>query len=359
MIDRAIRTRPKAPRPQREAGRSPSTWQLAWRRFRRHRLALLGGTVIALLLLMAIFAPWLSPYEFSYQNRQLLLRQCGALPSGKVGSPQPCAPSLTIPEDPQLLGQCVRPAVLFWQCGMHPFGTDDLGRDILTRVMHGGRVSLLVGFVAALAATLLGALLGGMAAYFGGRLDVVISRFTDIMLSIPTLPLLLILTGLLANREVPLAATLSELLGPSKSIVVIIVVISALSWMSTTRLVRGEVLSLRSREFVDAARAIGAAHRHILLRHLLPNSVHVIIVQATLQVGEAILIESGLSFLGLGIQPPAVSWGNMLARAQEFVFVPNGIYVAFFPGLFIFLTVLCFNFLGDGLRDALDPRAQR
>ena len=129
--------------------------------------------------------------------------------------------------------------------------------------------------------------------------------------------------------------------------------------MSTTRLVRGEVLSLRSREFVDAARAVGAANRHILLRHLLPNAVHVVIVQATLQVGEAILIESGLSFLGLGIQPPAVSWGNMLARAQEFVFTPNGIYVAFFPGLFIFLTVLCFNFVGDGLRDALDPRAKR
>jgi peptide/nickel transport system permease protein len=335
---------------------SLSAWQLAWRRFRRHKLALFGGSVITILLLMAIFAPWLSPYEFSYQNRQLLLRQCGELPPGRIGSPQPCAPSFAVPEDPQLVGQCVRPAVLFWKCGMHPFGTDDMGRDILTRVMRGGRVSLLVGFVAALASTLLGTLLGGIAAYFGGKLDIVISRFTDIMLSIPTLPLLLILTGLLASREVPFAAYLSETLGPSKSIVVIITVIIALSWMSTTRLVRGEILSLRERDFVAAARAVGAPHRRILLRHLLINSTHVIIVQATLMVGEAILIESGLSFLGLGIQPPAVSWGNMLARAQEFVFIPNGVYVAFFPGLFIFLTVLCFNFVGDGLRDALDPR---
>lgn len=329
--------------PQRAAEPSPSTWRLAWRRFRRHKLAMFGGSVITLLILGAVLAPWLTPYDTTDYNLQKLFH----------------APSLTVPQDPAIAGPCIRPAVLLWRCGMHPFGTDDLGRDILTRVLHGGRVSLLVGFIAALAATLLGSLLGATAAYFGGRLDALISRFTDIMLSIPTFPLLLILTGLLANREVLLAAFLSEALGAAKSIVIIIIVIVALSWMGTTRLVRGEILSLREREFTEAAYAIGASHTRIILRHLLPNAIHLVIVQATLMVGEAILIESGLSFLGLGIQPPAVSWGNMLSRAQEFFYYPNGIYIALFPGLFIFLTVLCFNFVGDGLRDALDPRGKR
>jgi len=138
--------------------------------------------------------------------------------------------------------------------------------------------------------------------------------------------------------------------------VIIISVIIALSWMSTARLVRGQILSLREREFVEAAKGIGASRFRIILRHLLPNVTSIIIVQATLMTGEAILIESGLSFLGLGIQPPAVSWGNMLSRAQGFLYYPNGVYIALFPGLFIFMTVLCANFLGDGLRDALDPR---
>jgi peptide/nickel transport system permease protein len=320
--------------------RNPSTWALAWRRFRRHKLAIVGSSIIMILIIGAVLAPWLTPYDITDYNLQ------------KLFGP----PSLTVPEDSLLAGPCIRPNVLFWQCGMHPFGTDDLGRDILSRVLHGGRVSLLVGFIAALASTLLGSLLGALAAYFSGRLDAAISRFTDIMLSIPTFPLLLILTGLLANRDLAFSAYLSDALGPAKSIVIIILVIVALSWMGTTRLVRGEVLSLREREFTDAARAIGASHTRIILNHLIPNTLHLIIVQATLMVGEAILIESGLSFLGLGIQPPAVSWGNMLSRAQEFFYYPNGIFIAFFPGLFIFLTVLCFNFVGDGLRDALDPR---
>lgn len=323
--------------------RSESAWQLAWRRFRRHRLALLGGSVITIFLLMAIFAPWLTPYDFSRQNRRLGFS----------------APNLTVAtdsEDLRLRDKCVRPRVLFWKCTVHPFGTDDLGRDIVARVMHGARVSLLVGFVAALTATLIGSLLGAFAAYFSGYLDSAISRFIDIMLSIPQLPLLLILVGLLNASDVAFTRFLDDFLGQSKSIAVIIIVIIALSWMGVARLVRGEILSLRERDFIEAAKALGVSNIRIILRHLLPNTSHVIIVQATLLVGEAILIESGLSFLGLGIQPPAVSWGRMLAGAQEFLYWPNGIYSALFPGLFIFLTVLCFNFIGDGLRDALDPR---
>ena len=317
-----------------------SYWRLAWRRFRRHRLALLGGTVLLILILSAILAPWLTPYEFSRQNRKNMF----------------AAPSMTVPDDPKLVGRCARPQVLWWHCGMHPFGTDDLGRDILARVLQGARVSLLVGFSAAFISTMLGSLIGAVAGYWGGFLDAVISRFIEIMLSIPQLPLLLILVGLLANPEVRLASILSEKLGDAKSIVVIIVVIIILSWMSTARLVRGQILSLRERDFVEAARAVGASGRRIVLRHLIPNVFSVIIVQGTLMTGEAILIESGLSFLGLGIQPPAVSWGNMLSRAQGFLYYPNGVYIAFFPGLFILLTVLCANFVGDGLRDALDPR---
>jgi peptide/nickel transport system permease protein len=301
---------------------------------------MIGGAVLLFLLLGAIAAPWLTPYDYSRQNRKAMFS----------------APSFSVPDDPALVGQCVRPRILWWRCGAHPFGTDDLGRDILARVLQGGRVSLLVGFVAAIVSTLIGGLVGAVAGYWGRLPDAIASRFIEIMLSIPQLPLLLILVGLLANPQVKLAATLSDLLGGSKSIVVIVVVIIALSWMSTARLVRGQILSLREREFVEAARAVGAPSWRIVFRHLLPNAASVMIVQATLMTGEAILIESGLSFLGLGIQPPAVSWGNMLSRAQEFLYYPNGVYIAFFPGLFIFLTVLCANFVGDGLRDALDPR---
>jgi peptide/nickel transport system permease protein len=214
----------------------------------------------------------------------------------------------------------------------------------------------MVGFSAAFISTLLGTLIGAIAGYWGGVLDALISRLVEIMLSIPQLPLLLILVGLLANPEVRFGVVLTGLLGDSKSIVMIIVVIILLSWMGTARLVRGQMIALKQLDFVEAARAVGASRMRIAFRHLLPNVASVIIVQATLMTGEAILIESGLSFLGLGIQPPAVSWGNMLSRAQGFLYYPNGVYIAFFPGLFILLTVLCANFVGDGLRDALDPR---
>ncbi|MBI1730004.1 ABC transporter permease [Candidatus Acetothermia bacterium] len=337
----------------------PSAGQLAWRRFRRHKGAIVGISFITFFVLVAILAPILSPYEPTEQNRQLLLRECGGLPPGQFGAAHPCGPITEVPSDSRLVGHCIRPEVLIWECGLHPLGTDQLGRDILTRVMYGGRVSLIVGFVAALAATLLGAMLGGFAAFFGGRIDVLISRFIDIMLSIPTLPLLLITSGLLATSDAAFIKNMRAALGDSESIVIIILVIVLLSWMSTARLVRGEILSLRERDFIQAAHSMGFSKLRIIVRHLLPNTMHLIIVQATLWVGDAILTESGLSFLGFGIKEPTVSWGNMLAMAQDLIFQPNGIFVALFPGICIFLTVLCFNFLGDGLRDALDPRGRR
>ena len=328
-----------SPRAKRSSRDVTSSWGLAWQRFKRHKVALGGGFVVFLFALLAVAAPWLSPYDYRDQNRQLRFS----------------APSLELSQ--QLATEkCLVPRMAFWECGVHPFGTDQLGRDTLTRVFHGGRISLLVGFFAAFLSTLLGSLLGAFAGYAGGKLDSVISRFVDIMLSLPQIPLLLILSALLSNREVVLGQILDQMLGGSKSIVIIITVIIAFSWMTAARLVRGEILSLKQREFSDAARALGASHLRIVLRHLLPNAVAVIIVQFSLMMGEAILVESGLSFLGLGIQEPAVSWGNMLSGAQGFLFRTNGVYQAIFPGLFIFLTVLCFNLLGDGLRDAMDPR---
>jgi len=315
---------------------------LAWRRLSRHKVALLGGTVVLVFALLVTLAPWISPYDFRDQNRLL-----------RFSSPTLALSSSLSTE------KCLTPSTVVWECGIHPFGTDQLGRDILTRVLYGGRVSLLVGFVGALLSTILGSILGAFAAYIGGVVDMVISRLIDIMLSMPQIPLLLILSALLSNRQVALGQVLDEWLGSSKSIFIIITVFISFYWMATARLVRGEVLSLKQREFSDAARALGGSHWRIVLRHLLPNAMAVIIVQFSLMMGEAILVESGLSFLGLGIQPPAVSWGNMLSGAQGFLFRTNGIWLAVFPGLFIFLTVLFFNLMGDGLRDALDPRSVR
>ncbi|MEE8593620.1 MAG: hypothetical protein V3T03_05795, partial [Candidatus Bipolaricaulota bacterium] len=183
-----------------------SFWRYAWRRFRRHRLALAAGVVLILLILGAIFAPWLTPYNFSRQNRTNMF----------------AAPSFSIPADLQVEDKCARPQFLWWKCGVHPFGTDDLGRDILARVLQGGRVSLIVGFSAAFISTLLGTLIGAIAGYWGGAVDALTSRLIEIMLSIPQLPLLLILVGLLANPEVRFGVILTDLLGDSKSVVMII-----------------------------------------------------------------------------------------------------------------------------------------
>jgi peptide/nickel transport system permease protein len=212
-----------------------------------------------------------------------------------------------------------------------------LGHDVLTRLLYAGRISLTVGFSAAVASAVVGTLVGGLAGFYGGRLDNILMRFTDIMFSLPDLPILIILSRYMGG-----------------SVLGIILVLSVFAWMGTARLVRGELLKLRTQDFTEAARAIGASDSRILLRHLIPNSLAPVIVAATLTVGGAILSEAALSFLGIGIQPPTPSWGNMLQNAQDFIW--NTPWLAIWPGAMIFLTVLCFNFLGDGLRDALDPR---
>jgi len=257
-----------------------------------------GGGVILLFILVSLFAGVLTPYAFD----QIDLYNRKAPPS--------------------------------WT---HPLGTDELGHDVITRLLYAGRISLSVGFSAAIAASLIGTLVGGIAGFYGGWMDNALMRFTDIMFSVPDLPILIIL---------------SRYLGGSVS--AIIMVLSAFAWMGVARLVRGELLKLRHQDFAEAARAIGANDARILVRHLVPNALAPVIVSATLTVGGAILSEAALSFLGIGIQPPTPSWGNMLQNAQDFIWTTP--WLAVWPGVMIFFTVLCFNFFGDGLRDALDPR---
>ncbi len=277
-----------------------SYWSIARRRFLRHRLALIGGTVALLLTVMALLAPWIAPQPF---DRIDLTR--------RWATPSPTA---------------------------NLFGTDELGRDVLTRIMYAGRISLVVGYVTAISISLIGSLVGSVAGFYGGWVDSVLMRLVDILISVPTLPLYLILAALL----------------PGGGVGRIVLVLSVFGWTTVARLVRGQILSLKSQDFVEAGRAMGASEGRIILRHLIPNALAPVIVASTLVVGNAILIESALSYLGLGIQPPIPSWGNMLQRAQEYLLTAS--YLAVFPGLFIFITVLSFNFLGDGLRDALDPR---
>jgi len=281
----------------RTAQRSQLT--MALERFRAHRPAVAGVFVLGTLALLSAAAPLISPYD-------------------------PDKTALLLIYDPPSLA--------------HPFGTDDLGRDLATRILYGGRVSLAIGLLAVTVAVSIGTLVGVIAGYYGRWIDSLLMRFVDMMYSFPRL-FLLILFGVIFK---------------GMTIGVIVLVLGVLSWMTTARLVRASFLSLKNREFVEAARCVGARDRRIILRHILPNSIAPIIVAATLGVAAAIIAESTLSFLGLGIQPPTSSWGNMLNHATTDM--DKAPWIAIFPGLFIFLAVVSINFIGDGLRDALDPR---
>jgi len=234
----------------------------------------------------------------------------------------------------------------------HPLGTDELGRDLLLRLLYGGQVSLAVGLIAALFSAIIGTAIGLIAGYQGGMVDRILMRFNDAVIALPLLPLLIVLAAVDLNKiGLPESIVESE----NVSLYRIVVIIALVGWNTVARLVRAETLALRQREFVRAAVALGAPSRSIILRHILPNAVSPIIVATTLSVGNIILFESILSFLGLGIQPPTASWGNMLTNAQELIW--SAPLLAVWPGLLIFVTVIAFNFLGDGLQDALDPRA--
>lgn len=274
--------------------------RLVWRRLKRHRLAVASMIAVALVGLACLAAPVLAPAEFDQ------------IDLGSIRQP----PSLE-----------------------HWFGTDDLGRDLLTRILYGGRVSILIGLLAAVIGTGFGSLVGAVSGFYGGKVDNGLMRFTDVVYSIPTLPLLIVLASYTQAGAGSMA-----------------VAIGVLSWMATARVVRGEVLTIREMEYVEAARSLGATNARIILRHVVPNAVGPIVVGATLAVGNAIILESSLSFLGLGVQPPTPTWGNMLMDAQATM--SSQPWLSVFPGVAILVVVLAVNFLGDGLQDALDPRAQ-
>lgn len=236
----------------------------------------------------------------------------------------------------------------------HVFGTDEIGRDVFIRLIYGTRVSLGVGVLVATAAALIGLLIGSLAGFYGGLLDQILMRITDAFLSLPLIPVLIVLAAI-DLQKVP---GLKEIIpSQSESIFKLFIVFCLFSWMTVARLVRGSILSLREREFVLAAQTLGAKDRTIIFRHMFPNVIAPMVVSITLGVGSSILFESALSFLGLGIMPPTPSWGNMLTNAQEMIY--ENVWLAILPGLMIFITVISFNFVGDGLQDAVDPKAIR
>jgi len=270
-----------------------------WRRYRKNPLAVSGAVVIIILMLFSLFSPMLLPYGPTTIDLSNTFQPPGSSP--------------------------------------HLLGTDDLGRDMVARLAHGGRVSLMMGLGVALGSAVVGALLGSLAGFYGGNVDNVISRWIDILLSIPLLPLLMVISGFVNVGPLELVAAMVFL-----------------GWMGVARLVRGAVLALRESEFVTAARAIGSGDGRIIIRHLLPNVLAPLTVATSLAVAWAILIESAMSYLGFGIKPPTPTWGNMLQGAQTYMRIAP--WMSILPGILIALTVTSFNFVGDGIRESVDPK---
>ena len=276
-----------------------------WKRFRKHPGAIFGFIIISILIVLTLLAP-LSPYD---------------------------------PEASDITARYESPSL------SHPMGTDALGRDLFTRALFGGRISLTVGLFVVIISVLIGVPVGALAGYYGGKLDSILMRVTDAFLSLPSFLVLILLSAILREVEIPLFER--------NNVLTISLVIGVFAWTTFARLVRASFLTLRESDFVAASRALGGSDLRVIVRHILPNSIGPIIVEATLEFGYAIIEESGLSFLGFGIQPPTPSWGNLLSNAQEhFTKYP---WLAVFPGLMIFLSIISINYIGDGLRDAFDP----
>jgi peptide/nickel transport system permease protein len=300
-----------------EAKQPLTPGQLVWRRFRKHRMAMLGGIGIILLILFIVIGSIIVP-ESQANTTDLSARLAG--------------PTST-----------------------HWFGTDSVGRDVFDRVIYGGQISLFIGIFAVFLEVTLGTLIGGFAAYYGGWVDAVLMRFTEAMLAIPSLFLLIVLAKFI-GQNVGQITILGRTF--SGSIGIVILVIGITSWMFLARIVRANVLSLKELDYISASKALGASNRHIFFSHLVPNTLGPIIVAATLGLASAILTEAYVSFLGLGVQSPTSTWGNMMQSAQSFL-LQGAWWMWVFPSFFIIFTILCINLLGDGLRDALDPRSSK
>ena len=296
-----------------------SQWLLVWRRFRKHKLAVAGMVTIFLIALVCFLAPWVAPFD-------------------------PINDLIRNPETNQILRNA--PPSL-----NHFMGTDNIGRDVFSRLLYAGRISLLVAFVVVLISLVVGVLIGGISGFYGGWLDDVIQRIVEFLITLPLLPLLLAFSALMRGIEIP------GLPREWSSAVIISIILIAFGWMGYTNLVRGMVLSLRGQEFTEAARALGMGNFGIIIKHMIPNALAPIIVAATLALGGVIILESALSFLGFGIQLPVPTWGNMLNEYQNDMWTQPA--KVFYPGLAIFVCTLAFNYVGDGLRDALDPRLKK
>jgi peptide/nickel transport system permease protein len=300
-------TPPNEPKPSTEPKPAPNQAENSdqvkhnvLRRFLRHKLAVTGFVLLALLVLLAVFAPYVAPHDPNFVD------------------------PVSMDDSPSRL---------------HPFGLDTVGRDVLSRVIVASRISLSVGVVAVGIYVIIGSVLGSLAGYFGGVLDVLLTRVCDTVLSFPQIVLIIVIVGVI---------------GPS--IWNIMVVLGLLGWPQIFRIVRGQFLSLREQDFVQAGRAMGARDGRLIFRHVLPNSMGPILVAATFGTASAILTEAALSYLGLGVQPPQASWGNLLIQAQSITVIEQQPWLWVPPGMLIFVSVLAINFVGDGLRDALDPR---
>jgi oligopeptide transport system permease protein len=284
-----------------DAPRGTSLWRDAWMRLKRNRLAMFGLMAIGLLVVVSLLTPWIAPYSYAEQNLAL-----GASP-----------PSL-----------------------QHWLGTDDLGRDLLTRIMYGGRISLLVGVLATSVALTIGVTWGTVAGYFGGRIDAAMMRLVDMLYALPFIIFIILLMVVFG-----------------RNILLLFLAIGAVEWLTMARIVRGQVLSVRRQDFIDAAITLGLPRSRIMLRHIVPNVLGPIIVYATLTIPSVMLLEAFLSYLGLGIQPPQSSWGSLISDGVETM--EEYPWLLIFPGLALSITLFSLNFLGDGLRDALDPRVSK
>ncbi|SCX90012.1 oligopeptide ABC transporter permease [Alkaliphilus peptidifermentans] len=286
---------------------SVGPWKMVWLRFKKKKIALTGVIILIILVLSAVFAPFLTPYSPDEMN----FSNVNAAPSRQN-----------------------------WM------GTDNLGRDYFTRLLYGGRVSLMVGVISAFISVTLGSTIGGIAGFFGGRVDNILMRFAEIVMSFPFLPL-----------AITISAVVGANVAPETKMYIVMMIIGCLSWPGLSRIVRGQILSLKEQEFVLAAKALGIPNYKIILKHLIPNTIGYIIVSAALSMANAIMAESGLSFLGLGVVPPTPTWGNMVQHARNLHVLRTRPWLWIPPGVAILLAVMSINLLGDGLRDAIDPKS--